>query len=307
MPRLSIDNREVQVPEGATILDAARKAGVDIPALCFLEGHPAGTSCMVCVVRVNGQEALTPSCATPAQEGMRVESETPAVHQARRTALELLLSDHLGDCMGPCQCICPAGMDIPLMIRQIAAGRTADAVATVKRHIALPAVLGRICPAPCEKGCRRGQHDGPVSIMLLKRWAADADLTGESPYLPPRQADTGRKVAVVGAGPAGLAAAFYLLQHGHGCVLFDEHDRPGGMLRRGVPADRLPRDVLDAEIDVIRRLGAEFRLSTRVGRDVSVADLKRDFDAVFVAVGELKAGDAERLGLAAPNDRIHVD
>jgi len=310
MPKLRIDNREVEVPEGATILDAARTLGIDVPALCFLEGCEPSTSCMCCVVRVNGSEAFVPSCAAPAREGMSVESETDEVRAARRAALELLLGDHAGDCMGPCQSICPAGMDIPRMIRQIAAGRLPEAIATVKDHIALPAVLGRICPAPCEKGCRRGRHDGAVSIMLLKRYVADADQDGfevGEPYLPPREPETGKKVAIVGAGPAGLAAAFYLLRLGHACDLFDDHDAPGGMLRYAVDKDRLPRDVLDAEIAVIERLGARFQMNALVGEAVSVDELRADFDAVLIAIGQFKNGDAELLDLPTDKDRLRVE
>jgi len=289
MPKLWIDNREVEVPEGSTILDAARKLGIDVPALCFLEGRDASTSCMCCVVKIAGREGLAPSCATTAAEGMRVESESDAVRAARREALELLLSDHLGDCVAPCQSICPAGMDIPRMVRLVRDGRMREAVATIKAHIALPAVLGRICPAPCEKGCRRGAHDAPVSIMLLKRYAADADLAGE-PFLPDCRPATGKSVAVVGAGPAGLAAAYTLRRMGHACTVFDDRDAPGGMLRYGVGEDRLPRDVLDAEIAVIERLGVNFRLNTLVGRDIPPANLQADHNAILLATGERKKG-----------------
>ena len=146
MPRLSIDNREVEVPNGATVLDAAGKLGIDIPTMCFMKGCQPSTSCMVCVVKIDDRAVLLPACGTLAQDGMRVESDCEEVHQARKTALELLLSDHVGDCLGPCHMICPAQMNIPLMIRQIAAGKLRDAIETVKKDIALPAVLGRICP-----------------------------------------------------------------------------------------------------------------------------------------------------------------
>jgi len=289
MAKLTIDNRQVEVPPGRTLLEAAATLGIEIPTLCHDASLPPAGSCMVCVVKVRGQSGLTPACATPAEDGMVVQSETDEVRLARRAALELLLSDHLGDCMGPCQVVCPAGMNIPLMIRQIAAGLFAQAIVTVKRHIALPAVLGRICPAPCEKGCRRKNLDAPVSICLLKRIVADMDLARGRPYLPAVAAPSGGRVAVVGAGPAGLAAAYYLLQLGHACVVFDRRDAPGGGLRYGVDPAELPRDVLDAEIAVIAELGAEFRMGVAV---TSHEELARRFDAVLLATGAGGAGES---------------
>ena len=184
MPKLIIDSREVVVQDGSTILDAAEKLGIKIPTMCFLAGYKASTSCMVCVVKVEHLLLLVPACGTMAKEGMKVDTCSEEVIEARKVALELLLSDHLGDCMGPCQVICPAGMDIPLMIRQIKAGQLADAIITVKKDIALPAVLGRICPAPCENGCRRVSSDQPVSICLIKRNVADVDLFSAQPFQP---------------------------------------------------------------------------------------------------------------------------
>lgn len=305
MPRLTIDSRPIEVAPGATILDAAGKLGIAIPTLCFFKGLRPNTSCFVCVVRRKGATRFIPACATEAEEGMEIESETPEVHEARRTALELLLGDHLGDCIAPCQSACPAGMNIPLMVRQIGAGRMREAIVTVKEHIALPAVLGRICLAPCEKACRRGDHDSPLALCLLKRYAADVDLASPEPYLPPRQPATGRKVAVAGAGPAGLTAAYYLLQEGYACVVFDDHPQPGGMLRYGVPESKLPRAVLDAEIRLIERLGAEFRMGTAIGERIGLADLKQDFDAVIVAVGELTPEKAECLGIRAESLEVN--
>ncbi len=304
--KLTIDDRQVEVPDGSTVLDACRKLGIEIPTLCYLDGLEPFASCFLCVVQVEGQANLVPSCATPAAEGMVVRTDSDDVRTARQTCLELLFSDHLGDCMGPCHSICPATMNIPLMIRQIAANDLPAAIRTVKADIALPAVLGRICPAPCEKGCRRKDKDRPVSIMLLKRYVADADLAGGEPYLPDGAPETGKRVAIVGAGPAGLAAAWYLRQRGIGAVLFDDHPEPGGMLRYAVEEDALPRDVLDAEIDLVRRLGAEFRMDTRVGRDVGLDELRRDFDAVLMAVGQL--GDkVDPLGLATAREKLDAD
>jgi NADPH-dependent glutamate synthase beta subunit-like oxidoreductase len=285
MPKLSIDQREVEVPPGATILDAARKLGIDIPALCFLEGCEPSTSCLCCLVRVNGSRRLVPSCATVAEDGVKIESETPEIHSVRRKALELLLSDHLGDCVAPCYLACPAEMDIPQMLRQILSGDFRGAIATVKHDIALPAVLGRICPAPCEKICRRHDLDAAVAICLLKRFVADVDLTSGDPYLPPCQPKTGKKVAIIGAGPTGMAAAYYLAQAGHACTVFDENDRPGGRLWLETNAEDLPRDVLAAEIEQIIRLGVQMQMQNRIGSGELFQKLMNSFDAVLIACG----------------------
>ncbi|TKJ37331.1 MAG: glutamate synthase [Planctomycetes bacterium B3_Pla] len=307
MPKLTIDNREVEVADGATILDAAGKLGIEIPTLCFLEVCKPSTSCMVCVVKVEGLVSLVPACATIVRDGMQVESDCNQVHEARKAALELLLSDHLGDCLGPCHTICPAQMNIPLMIRQIAAEKLSDAIATVKEDIALPAVLGRICPKPCERGCRRAAIDEAVSICLLKRYVADVDLQSARPYSPTCKPGRDKRVAIVGAGPAGLATGYYLQQAGYGCTIFDDHEKPGGMLQYGVPEQELPRYVLDNEIALIEKLGVKFLCKTRIGDMLSMESLRRDFDAVFVATGALETADVESMGLKAGSKGIAMD
>lgn len=298
MIHLTVDNLEVKVPPGATVLDAARAAGIDIPTLCYRDGHPALTSCLVCVVRINGAPRMVPSCATKAAEGMKVESDVPAVHEARRMALELLLGDHVGDCLAPCQGVCPAKMDIPRMIRLIADGDLRGSLINVKDKIALPAVLGRICPDLCEKGCRRSNVDSAVSICNLKRFVADTDLASGNPYLPACAPDTGKRIAIVGAGPAGLAAAWYLCQQGHAVVIFDEHEEAGGNLRYAIPADELPREVIDQEVGLIRTLGATFQMKRKLGKDLSLEELRRDFAAVLLTIGETAKPSADALGLA---------
>jgi NADPH-dependent glutamate synthase beta subunit-like oxidoreductase len=298
MAKLTIDNIEVEVPEGSTILDAANQAGIEIPTLCYMEGHPPNSTCMVCVVKITGGRGkLVPACAAPAQDGLVIESDTDEVLEARRTALELLLSNHLGDCEAPCHGICPAHMDIPRMIRSILSDKLDEGIRIVKADIALPAVLGRICPEICERGCRRKQGDSAVSICLLKRYVADKDLESPSPHKPECKADTGKRVAVVGGGPAGLAATYYLRQMGHGVTLFDEHDKLGGALRYGIEREKLPLDVLDREIATIEALGFEFEPGKKVGRDISLAELREQFDAVFLGVGKLDESEAGELGL----------
>jgi NADPH-dependent glutamate synthase beta subunit-like oxidoreductase len=293
MPQITIDGQAVEVRPGATILDAARKLGIEIPTLCFLDDYEPSTSCLVCMVKVLGEDRLVPSCATPAVDGMRIESETEEVHQVRRTALELLLSDHLGDCLAPCYFACPAQMDIPQMLRQIAVQDLRGAIATVKSDIALPGVLGRICPAPCEKACRRRPADGPVAICRLKRFVADSDMVSGDRYVPPCKPPSGKTVAIIGAGPTGLSAAYYLLGQGHACTVLDQNAKPGGRLHEETSPQELPREVIAADVEPIVRLGAELKMNTRVDSGESFERLRHEFDAVLIACGATATQQAQ--------------
>ena len=298
MMKLTIDNLEVEVQEGATILDAARQCGVHIPTLCFLDGHAAPTSCLVCAVRVNAAARLVPACATRAVEGMAVESETADVRAARKLALELLLGDHAGDCLAPCQIACPAHLDIPEMLRHIAAEHWPRAIAVIKETIPLPATLGRICPGLCERGCRRAQHDAAVAICRLKWAAADVDLASSIPYMPPCAPENGRTVAIIGAGPAGLSAAYFLQRAGCACTIYDEGELPGGTLRTAIAEDVLPQAVLAAEIAGIAQLGVRMISGTRIGRELTLDAVRADCDAVVLACGSQPAsGSAQFAGI----------
>ncbi len=304
MIHLKINNQDIVVEAGTTILHAAEKLGITIPTMCHKEGFKPSTSCMVCVVQVEGSSALIPACGALAQEGMQLHTESPAVLTARKAALELLLSEHAGDCEGPCRIGCPAGMDIPQMLRQIAAGKMASAIRTVKADIAIPAVLGRICPAPCEKVCRRSHHDAAISICLLKRFAADWDLKSSNPYQPVQAPESGKKVAIVGAGPCGLATAYYLAQAGVRCTIFDKIDKPGGNLR-SVEQERLPQDILDTEINQILTLqNVEFRGNIEIGQTIAFETLCTEFDGVFIATGR---ADISQYGLSISDKGLKVD
>lgn len=304
---LTINGRKVAVEKGATVLDAVTSIGAKVPTMCHLKGYANFTSCMVCVVKEQMSGRLLPSCSAPAADGMVIETDSEEVRHARRNALDLLLSEHVGDCEAPCRLTCPARMNIPQMIRQIAAGEMRDAVETVKEHIALPAVLGRICPAPCEKACRRSRYDASVAICLLKRFAADVDILSKNPYVPVCRPDSGKKVAIVGAGPAGLSAAYYLLLAGHACTVFDDRDEPGGQLRYGVPENILPRAVLEAEIETIKKLCVVFRMKTRIGKDLTAARLKNEFDAIVLAPGKMDAAAVAGWGVETGEHGIKVE
>ncbi len=285
MPEIQINNIKVQAGPDKTILQIARELDIYIPTMCYLDGLEPFTSCMICVVEEKNSGRLLPSCSAVVQENMIIETDNDKVRDARKDALELLLSEHIGDCQAPCQKGCPAHMNIPLMIRQIEEGNLLSAIQTVKRDIALPAVLGRICSAPCEKVCNRAKIDDAVSICLLKRYSADADLEQAKQYIPERAKSSGKNVAIVGSGPAGLSAAYYLLQYGHKCDIYDKNSKAGGMLRYGVDPAILPHNVLDDEINIIKSLGAIFKLQTTIGRDISVSELKKKYDAIVLATG----------------------
>ena len=305
--KVEFDGQVFEVAAEATLLEAAEAHGIEIPTMCHLEGETPFTSCMMCVVWDVERERLVPACSEPAADGMRIETKNEKVRASRKDTLELLLSEHVGDCFAPCKRICPAHMDIPKMMDEIVEGDFASAIETVKTDIALPAVLGRICSAMCENGCRRSDLDQATSICMLKRFVADQDLESRFPYVPPKAKATGKKVAVVGSGPAGLAAAYHVLVFGHECVVFDDHEKPGGAMQYEVPEAELPRVVLDGEIDVITRLGMEFRGNTRVGKDVSMDELRNDFDAIMIGTGEISKEAAESFGLEYSRKGIKVN
>ncbi len=285
MLTVTIDERQTTVAPGTTVLEAARALGIEIPTLCFVEGLEPASSCFMCAVQIEGRPSLSPACSMPVADGMVIDTCSDDVREARKMALELLLSDHAGECIAPCRAICPAGLDIPGFMREVAAGRNDRAMEVIADRLALPAALGRVCPRLCEDGCHRCQVDEGLAIGTMHRYVPERDLASGSPHLPERAHPTGKTVAIVGAGPAGLTAAYYLLPRGYDCTLFDAHPLPGGMLRYGIPEYRLPSVALEAEIDPVRRLGAKFRMNSRWGTDFSLEDLRKDFDAVFLAIG----------------------
>jgi len=305
MIKLKIDNREVKADEGSTLISVIRESGTEVPSMCYLEDLDHFTSCMVCVVKERESGKMIPSCSRKVEEGMDIITLDEEVREARKTALDLMLSEHVGDCEAPCQVTCPAHMDIPLMNRLLAQGKFREALRVVMKDIALPAVLGRICPAPCEGACRRKPMDGAVSICLLKRYAGDHDLEQETPWNTERATSTGKKVAVVGAGPAGLAAAYHLSLLGHDCVVLDRNRLAGGSMRKEVTEDQLPGEVLDREIDRIAAAGVTFRLGQEVDLKMFTG-LTGQYDAVILAVGKGNSGIGD-WGLPAGSRGVDAD
>ena len=289
MVNLTIDGVQVSADEGSTILGVAEKAGIEIPNLCFMKELKPYGACGVCVVEVEKCPKLLRACATKVSEGMVVNTKGERALKARKLALELLMGDHDGDCLGPCKLNCPAGTDCQKYVKEIAEGRFADAVKTLHETYPIPASLGRVCPHPCEKACRRGLVEEPISIAQLKYFAADQVRKAGNAHKANVAAPTGKKVGIIGGGPAGLTAAFKLAQWGHAVTVYDQMPEMGGMLRYGIPAYRLPKDILKAETDAIEALGVTFVNNFKIGRDATFDKLRGWFDAVIVANGAWKS------------------
>ncbi|MBE0596316.1 MAG: FAD-dependent oxidoreductase, partial [Desulfuromonadales bacterium] len=187
----------------------------------------------------------------------------------------------------PCMDKCPAHIDIPGYVEAIKEFRFDHSLATVRENMPLPSVCGRVCPHPCETACRRKNVDEPISIMTLKRSASDYEW--QHHHAPPMQPKPRKEktVAVVGAGPAGLAAANYLALEGYPVTIYEALPEGfgGGMIAVGIPAYRMPRPTLQRDIDIISALGVKINYNTRVGKDISLAELKQKYDAVFLAPG----------------------
>ncbi|HSW56846.1 MAG TPA: FAD-dependent oxidoreductase, partial [Dehalococcoidales bacterium] len=191
-------------------------------------------------------------------------------------------------CASPCTANCPAGNDVPSYLSQIRNGGLAESAGILLNTNPLPAITGRVCPHQCEKDCNRNEFGEAVSIRSIERFVGDYALENASNlYLPP-QKEANQKVAVVGSGPAGLAAAYYLRQLGYRVTVFEALEKAGGVLTYGIPAYRLPRDVVEKQVKAIAGTGVQFKYNVIVGVDITLADLHKDYDAVFLASGAWK-------------------
>lgn len=203
----------------------------------------------------------------------------------------------------PCMSACPSSLDIPRYIEEIRDIRFTDALTTIRKRTCLPGTLGRVCVRPCEENCRRAIIDDPVSIKWLKRFAADYEIEKEKgpvvvpevmPEVIEKNKQSGKRVAVIGAGPAGLSCANYLALMGHGVTIFEKHQEPGGMAALGIPDYRLPRAILRREVEIIEQQGVEIRYGVEIGRAISISDLQKEYNAIFIGVG---AQSSSKMGV----------
>ena len=281
-----VDGHPIQVPAGLTILQSLLQVGISIPSLCHdVRLKRSNGNCGLCMVEVGEDRRTVKACITPVVEGMVIATTSPSIDAFRTVRLEQMLCDHNADCLPPCQDACPAKIDIQRYLTLVADGNLTAAVHIIKDRNPFPSACGRVCPHFCEAACRRNLVDAPVAINAVKRYAADRDLFGGDPWRPAVAQPTGKHIAIVGAGPSGLSAAYYAAIAGHQVTVFDRRSKPGGMMRYGIPEYRLPMATLDAEIDLIASLGVTIRCGISLGTHVSLDDLRRDFDAVYLAIG----------------------
>ena len=288
---VTVNNREIEVFEGLTILEALVLEGIEVPSLCHdIRLERSNGNCGLCVVEVGAEAPRdVKACLTPVRAGMVITTHSPRLVEYRKVRLQQLLCDHNADCVAPCVQTCPANIDIQTYLSHVADGNYQAAVHVIKDRNPFPSVCGRVCPHPCESECRRSLADEPVAINYVKRFAADWDMAQDEPWLPRVEAPTGKRIAVVGAGPSGLSAAYYSAIAGHSVTVFEKQDHAGGMMRYGIPEYRLPKQTLDAEIASIEALCVQIVTGKALGTHLSLEDLRRDFDAVYLAIGSWRA------------------
>ena len=235
--------------------------------------------------------------AFPEEPGETPYGDGHAWHVAERQSTwqswRTWLGERKEDLRAPCQAACPVGTNAGLYVSLIAQGRYDEALQVASEPNPFPSICGRVCTAPCEDACRRGEFDLPIAIRDLKRFAMDRGKPRKRKIIPPKHWYVER-VAIVGAGPTGLSAAYYLARRGYRVTVFDAMPVAGGMMAIGIPDYRLPREELSRDIEAMIDLGVEIHLNTAIGRDVSLDDLQRDYDAVLLAVG---AQRSQRLGV----------
>lgn len=261
---------------------------IEIPTLCYWEGIRPMNSCMLCVVRDVNTGQLMQSCSTVVTEGLEIETDSGDVCNARKSVLELTLSEHIGDCEAPCSHTCPASMNIPVMMRQIYAGELDEAAYTVTEGLVFPWTLGYVCPAPCENPCRRKSYDETMKIRTLHREVAVKAQTDNPELLEPNAPDTGRSVAVVGAGLTGMSAAWIMRKEGHAVTIYEKDAVAGGRWR-DVSEEDLPKHVLDAEVANIGKLGVKYEYNQKVGEQISLEELDARHEAILVACNGCEA------------------
>ena len=293
MIEILIDGKGIAAKKTDTLLETANLVGIEIPHLCNNSNQSEEKQkCNLCMVEIKQKDnsfLCQRACETEPCAGMEIRTQSAHLSQLRKQALQQILTDHFADCEAPCQRACPAGVDVQSYLYHIAEGNHTEAIKVLKETLPMPLSIGRVCPAFCEAECRRGLIDEPLAIRQLKRHAADLDLNDENPYIPPKAPNTGKKVAIIGAGPGGLSAGYFLSNQGHDVTIYDAMPKAGGWLRYGIPEYRLPKDILDKEIDLLCKNGLKIKTNTKLGKELKLNQLMDNNDAICLAIGAQKA------------------
>ncbi|MEZ8697014.1 formate dehydrogenase subunit alpha [Vibrio lentus] len=295
MIQIVIDGKYRIVEQGQTVLEAAKTCGLEIPSLCGLNKTADKVPCDLCVVEVDGV-GVTRSCELEVSNGLNITTQSKQLTNHRQEALNRIMTDHYADCEAPCQTACPAGVDIQSYLHHIAQNDHIKAIEVIKKTLPMPLSIGRVCPAFCETECRRNLVDESIAIRQLKRHAADADLAAQESYIPPKKPNKGKRVAIVGSGPGGLTAGYYLSNEGYDVSVYESMPKAGGWLRYGIPEYRLPKSILDKEIELMCRNGMAVECDKKLGVDFTLSDLSNNFDAVCLAVGASQAVEMNYTG-----------
>lgn len=284
--KISIDGLEITAQDNITILEAAKRAEIYIPTLCHVNGKNADNPCGLCVVEVEGNEAPVRSCETEIREGMRISTDSEALKSLRAEKLAILAETHFGDCKAPCNLTCPGQINVQGYIAHIAKGQYEEGLRLVMERNPFPFSVGRVCPRFCETKCRRMLVEEPIAINHLKRFLADWCMANNIDLRIPKESATGKKVAVIGGGPSGLTGAYFLARKGHDVTVYEAAPKLGGMLRYGFPEFKIPKKVLDYEIDTLLQLGINVKTGQKWGVDYTLQDLKDSgYDAILIAIG----------------------
>jgi formate dehydrogenase major subunit len=302
--KVTVNGRELEVFEGLTILQALLQEDIEVPHLCYdIRLERANGNCGLCVVELakeDGSVKDVKACQTPIKAGMVITTHNERLTSYRKVRLEQLLSDHNADCVAPCVNTCPANIDIQSYLFQVMNGNYEAALRVIKDRNPFPMACGRVCPHPCEAKCRRNLVDEPVAINYVKRFVADWDMNRNEAWHPICQPSTGKKIAIIGGGPSGLSAAYYSAINGHDVTVFERLPKAGGMMRYGIPEYRLPKATLDKEIKIMQDMGVKIQTGKALGTHIRLEDLKKEYDAVYLAIGSWRATPLQIEGENSP-------
>ena len=282
MINLRIDNKEIEVPAGTSLIEAARQNGIYIPSLCYNRDLPHYSSCMVCIVKDVKADKFIPSCSALAEEGMEIEATGGDVLKLRRDALSMLLSEHRAECEAPCRIVCPAGLNIPVLNRFLAASEIDKCGELVFLDMGLPATTCRLCPGYCENACRRKKIDHNIAISALV--INSSFLYNNETFRP--GSNKGKNIAIVGGGSSGLITAFNLTIDGYKCEIFEKEEFAGGSIITEFEEKKFPKKLAEDEINRLLSTGIKINYKTAVNEEYITNQLIKEYDAIILAFSQ---------------------